>query len=466
MLLLLQEEAPAFQLKIIVAHLNHQLRGAEADADETYVQRLAGKLGLPFHRERADIQALARQTGGSIEEAARQYRYAFLGRTAQVDGAKAVFVAHNADDQVETVLMHFLRGSGPAGLRGMLPTTPLAQLRLPLLETADKQIATDIQLYRPLLEHTRAEITAYLQKQNITPRFDRSNLDTTYYRNRLRHELLPYLKTYNPQISNAIQQMSRTIQADFELLTAASREAWQAVCQAGDESVVTFSLTRWKTLHMALQRSLLRQAAWQLRRQLRDFDFQAVERARQFITAPRSHVGQQIALPGQLTLTLGYDSFTLHDAAITPPATGPQLHKDHLAVTVPGDTQLPGTNWWLCAKIVDQDMLPDNWPTGRWQAWLDADKIREPLQLRRRQPGDRFAPLGLGGHHVKVNEFMINRKVPRWDRGKWPLLGSGDEIVWIPGLGAGETARVTAKSHRLLHLRLLQETVAPLPQAK
>ncbi len=454
LLLLLHELAEPLKLHLIVAHLNHQLRGQDANLDEAYVHRLAQRLQLPFFSERADINALAARPGSSLEEAARQYRYAFLGRIALQVGSKAVFVGHNADDQVETVLMHFLRGSGLAGLRGMLPSTPLAQLRLPLLALSERSSLANIWLYRPLLAVPRSTIIHLLYHLDITPRFDRSNLDTTYFRNRLRHELLPHLKTYNPRISNALWQMSVTIQDDYAFLAEAMEVAWRMVCRIAAENVVICDLASWRTLHRAQQRSVLRRAAWQLRRQLRDFDFQAVEQARYFVSSPENHAGQQISLPGRLRLSLGYDCFVLHDAQVDPPATGPQLLVDELALSLPGETILPSTDWRLQVEEMERDALPANWPADRWQTWIDADKIRAPLLLRRRRPGDRFLPWGMAGHRVKIADLMINGKVPRWERERWPLLGSGADILWVPGVRAGAMAAVNADSTHLLHLYL------------
>jgi len=454
LLLLLHELAEPLQLRLVVAHLNHQLRGEDSDSDEAFVRRLAQNRHLPFFSERADINALASRPGISLEEAARQYRYAFLGRIAKLVGANAVFVGHNADDQVETVLMHFLRGSGLAGLRGMLPSISLAALRLPLFALPEYAALDNIWLYRPLLAVPRSVITQYLANASITPRFDRSNLDTTYFRNRIRHELLPFLKTYNPQIGNALWQMSATIREDYAFLAAIMERTWQESCRSATEKAVTFDLTIWRTLHVAQQRSLLRRAAWHLRRQLRDFDFEAVEHARHFLSAPGSTAGQQISLPGRLRLTMSYDCFIVHDARVSPPATGPQLSVAELTLMWPGETRLPGTDWRLQVESVERGALPANWMVDLWQTWLDADKINASLILRRRRPGDRFLLLGMAGHRVKINELMINRKIPRWERAQWPLVCSGDDILWVPGVRAGAVAAVDAKTVRLLHLRL------------
>ena len=179
-------------LQLYVAHLHHGARGADADADARFVAEAATEWQVPVTVERQDVPALARQHGLAFEEAARRVRYGFLIRLAGEVGAHKVAVGHNADDQAETVLMHLIRGSGPAGLRGMRPLTPITDYRM--LEPFVLNGGVDVSLVRPLLEVTRDEIERYCAEQGLTPRFDRSNLDTTFFRNRLRHELLPALE--------------------------------------------------------------------------------------------------------------------------------------------------------------------------------------------------------------------------------------------------------------------------------
>ena len=208
---LLRRLAPELRLWLHVAHLHHGLRGAEADADAAFVAELADCWGLPCTVGRIDVAALAREAGLSLEEAARQARYRFLAEVAEAGGASTLSVGHNADDQAETVLMHFLRGSGAAGLRGMLPRTPLDDYRLFPAEDGDLgdslslsgprvAVSPRLHLVRPLLAIPRTDIESYCAEYRLAPRFDRSNEDTTFFRNRLRHELLPILAAVAPSL--------------------------------------------------------------------------------------------------------------------------------------------------------------------------------------------------------------------------------------------------------------------------
>ncbi len=236
---LLRRLAPELALRLHVAHLNHGLRGPEADEDAEFVAELAACWGLPVTIGRADVAALAAQPGRSLEEAARLVRYAFLAEVADATGATTIAVGHNADDQAETVLMHFLRGSGVAGLRGMLPRAPLSDYRLG--EPAAPRIpASPRLLVRPLLAIPRADIEAYCAAHSLAPRFDRSNEDTTFYRNRLRHELLPLLATYNPAIGETLARTAAVLAGDHEIVQAALDAAWAAAARPAPDGASTW----------------------------------------------------------------------------------------------------------------------------------------------------------------------------------------------------------------------------------
>jgi tRNA(Ile)-lysidine synthase len=464
-----------YDLRIHVAHLNHCLRGDEAHADMLFVALLAMDWGVPCTIEVVDVNAVAAQRRLSLEEAARQVRYGFLADVAQQVGASAVAVGHNADDQSETVLMHFLRGAGLAGLRGMSPAVDLAGLRTIRRPSAPLP-ASHIPLLRPLLSVPRAAIEAYCQAHNLAPRFDRSNLDTTYFRNRLRHELLPLLETYNPNIRELLRRTASVVRADYELLTAARDAAWGQVVQEENQDLIRFDLERWRALPLALQRATLRRAATSLRPRLRDVDYVHVEGAMD--VAKDGSTGAQATLPQGLRLTVGYQSLQLAAADRTPSVPDwPLLWGDEpVPVALPGRTPLserhpPDTHvgasdeggpsaWWLEAGLWagDRDAILAN--PDRWTAYMDAAQLGPDLALRPRRPGDRFQPLGMGGQQVEVADFMINVKIPRRWRDHIPLLvhappgGAPDgEIAWVSGWRIDERVKITAGTGRVVRLR-------------
>lgn len=468
-----------YDLALHVAHLHHGLRGAEADADAEFVRTLAADWGLSCTVECADVPALARERRLAVEEAARRARYAFLSRVAGSTGARTIAVGHNADDQAETVLMHWLRGSGLAGLRGMIPRIPLSDYLL--LDSAPAGVASaDLALIRPLLEVTRAEIEAYCRFYGLEPRFDRSNLDTTYFRNWLRHEVLPLLARHNPNVREVIRRSARVIADDYALLRSLLEDTWPqvvlesplppeaAAARVGREPSLpregriepvlggpaegggwtgrtVFDLAAWRALPTSLQRSTLREAIHRLRRSLRNISFLHVEHA--LLVARDGTTGDQATLPCNLMLTVGYDRFTIADAEVGELLPDwPLLARaaTPLEVRVPGETLLPGCDWLLTSAVVSRPDLPLDWEanTDPWRAYLDIGVVSAAPVLRTRRAGDRFQPLGMEGHTVRLADFLTNQKVPRAARDRLPLLAAGGEILWVCGWRVDERASV------------------------
>ena len=454
---LLVELSPQLNLSLIVAHLDHQLRGRDSQADALFVQEMADRWQLPCYIEVQPIADLARQRRLSVEEAARQFRYAFLWRVASRVKASKVAVGHNADDQAETVLMHFIRGSGLAGLRGMLPDIGLDALRLPSAACPVHDSQTVPRLVRPLLEISRSEIELYCSQHRLFPRYDSSNQDTTYFRNRLRHELIPQLTSYNPNIRQVLGHTAKVVAADAQLLAAQLQETWARTVESETPDEIVFDLAGWSALPLGLKRSTLRHALYRLRPELRDIGFVPIENAIKILE--KGQTGARVSLGQDLMLTISYQTF-----AVT---AGP-IHKDrragnqpHLSpgqvvrLTVSGPTALPSSAWKVVSQVrsgQDIDWAGIN-DTDRWEALLDADAVGSELILRTRQPGDRFCPLGLGGHSQKIADFMINEKIPRTWRDQVPLLVSRGKIWWVCGYRPDDRARIRQGTKRVLSLR-------------
>jgi tRNA(Ile)-lysidine synthase len=441
----------ALEIEIYVAHLNHQLRGAEADEDARFVAATARTWGLPCTVEAYDVGALAREHKMAIEEAARRARYAFLWRVAGQVGAEQVAVAHNADDQSETVVMHWLRGSGLAGLRGMLPAVQLSALRL-LERPARAQPAW---LIRPLLETPRAAIEAYDAAHGLAPRFDRSNLDTTLYRNKLRHELIPYLgRAYKPNFPEIVRRSARVIRDDYDLLCTLRDQAWQETVRSTTSEAIVFEREAWRALHPSLQRGTIRKAVQQLRWSLRDIGFVHVENAMR--VAVEGDAGTQATLPDGLALVVDYETIAVVEAGYRPQPEWPALAVDRVELQVPGTTALPGDGE-TTIELIGREQLPAGWARNSdpWRAYLDANVTGTELALRRRREGDRFCPLGMGGRHKLVSELLVNEKVPSYWRDQVPLLVRADgEVMWVCGQRIDERAKIRADTSQAIAIEL------------
>ncbi len=419
------------QFTIHVAHLNHQLRGDASQADADFVAAIARAWNLDATIESRDVNALAQAEHLSIEEAARNARFAFLAAVAQAQGARVIAVAHNADDQAETVLMHLLRGAGMAGLRGMefKSQFPISNSQFPV---------SNLHLIRPLFDVTRAEIEAYVQANGLTPRQDQSNFDTTFFRNRLRHETLPYLETLNPNVRNILRHTANGVRDDYNFLNAAVESAFASIARESDDTII-FSREQWRALHPALQRGTLRAAIQQLRRNLRDVDWAHIENAR--LIALAKNAGAAATLPRGLMLTVGYADFVIADAArIVPLDHVPLLRAARIALPKQGRVALPDSDW-----IVETETGNDLAPTAldRWSATFDAAHCTGARYLRARLPQDRFQPAGLNGHSQTLRKYMIDAKIPRALRERLPLLIVGEQIAWVCGWRVDVRARVT-----------------------
>ncbi len=428
--------------RVIVAHFNHCLR-AEAEEDARFVANLAQEWDLPFVQEAANVHAFAREQHLSLEEAARQLRYRFLFATAERFQAQAVAVAHTANDQIETVLLNFLRGSGLRGLGGMDYVTFLTAFspRIPLV--------------RPLLGIWRDEVEAYCREHGLTPRRDLSNTSLRFRRNRIRLELLPLLESYNPRLREHLWQMSRLLREDWQILSESIETLWTKILLEKGEGFLTLDEFSLRAQPLALRRYLLRHAIETLSGRPRDVSLKTLERATQWIESksPRLKLNAEFTLQrwqGQIYL-LASESGWL---SLWPqlPSEQPLEIPDEGEITLAGDWRL-SVQRERDAQMALQKARSNTHP---YQAWIDISGLPLPLLLRPPQRGDRFAPFGMGGHTLKLSDLFINVKIPSPVRIRWPLLCAGDEILWVVGLRLSERARLRPESQMVIHLSLYQ----------
>ncbi len=380
------------------AHLEHGLRGQVSRDDHAYVIGLCLELGFPLISESADVGVHRRKAGLSIEEAARELRYAFFARAAEKVSAKVVLVGHTADDQAETVLMHILRGSGLTGLRGM---QPLSKQRGALL------------IGRPLLGTSRAETVAYCAARSLMPREDASNLSLAHLRNRLRQELLPVLRQYNPQVNTALLRLAEGAGEAAEFLEELAEKEWRSAVR-NNGGVVQLLRVRMAPLAQPLQRALARRAIELVRGDLVGVSAEHVERLLALLGGP---AGKVLRLPG-LHCTADYEGVSL---SANPPAV---VLLGESQVAVPGTTDIPGwriTVRRLAKPVVRRDPLDVCLATGAKRLWV-----------RGRRPGDRFQSVGMA-NLKKLQDFFVDARVPRAERDAVPLLTDGQALLWVVG---------------------------------
>jgi tRNA(Ile)-lysidine synthetase-like protein len=432
-----------------VAHLDHMLR-AESAAEAEFVAALARGWGLPITRAKVDVRAQA--MGANLHAAGRLARYHFLAQVAHAQGARAVAVAHHADDQAETVLMHLLRGAGSTGLRGMRPVVPWEEWGMGdgewKMEAASQPPTPNPQplLIRPLLQVTRAEIEAYCIAHGLEPLRDASNDDLRSTRNRIRHELLPQLIEYNPHIVAALRRTAAISADEQDLLERLLAAAWPTLVHERP-GAADFDGATWRALHPALQRLALRRAYARLT-SAETLGMEHVELGR---TAVAGGVGGRAELPGGVVLTVGYQGFTL---GAPPVLQEPQLLGESIALPEPPCQAELAVGWTIEASEAEFAPL-GNGARLLEQAEFDANRIAGPLIVRRRRPGDRFRPVGAPGRR-RLQDMFVDAKVPRALRAAWPVVTDGDAIVWVPGLRAPAEFVATATTRRVLRLRIVR----------
>ncbi len=489
----LHELSGDLALNIHVAHLNHNLR-PESTEDAQFVASLCRQLDLPYHESTLDADALAHAPGG-LEDAARRARYAFLCHIAHQalynetghDQVPLIAVAHNMDDQAETLLLNLIRGSGLRGLGGMRWRTKIGWPHLTSAEPGDD--SKPAWLIRPLLNIRRSEIEAFLTQRGLAWREDSSNSELHFSRNLLRHQILPQLTTINPNVVGTLTRTAQIVADDvdrLEQIDHALMADLRLTEPATDEGLERISLDygRFAALKPPQQRGVLRAAIDQLPGGLYGVDAASIARllcelqrgsdpgSPRPTSGPHSLIGS-IAwtfLSGASRASRGSRASStqnhraaqliLHLDSVAPVgAWGPQLDQESRPVELPESGIVQVDGWRLLVERLPSTELPADWDeVSSWQAFLDADKIGRP-ELSKPANGLRIAPLGMAGQTRMLGNLFTDEKIHVSLRERWPLLVNGDRdltdedhILWVCGLRSGHSARITDNTVNVLAL--------------
>lgn len=425
MLHLLLRLRTRYSTSLHVAHLNHNLRGAESAEAANFVRTHCEAHQIPVTVMTADGRLLRDRKAGSVQAVARDLRYRFLEQVADEQNARKIALGHHRDDQAETVLMNLLRGSGIRGLGGI----PRVRNRM----------------IRPLIDCTREEIERYARKEGIPHVEDSSNRTLVYGRNRIRLHLLPELaKRYNPRVVHALANAATISEAEDSLLNDMAGKELRRVLVSRSGEAFVLAIASMATLPSALRWRMIRRVAEALRGGRPGLTFQqtlAIDRlvmtagAQGAVYAPGGLRAQRTG--GSLVLSRGERQ-----------ANGRILS---CPMAVPGVTAIPGVLFSLRSEILQKGAV-DQFVPDPWTALLDADRTGMELYVRGWEEGDRFVPLGMDGRK-KLQDFFVDAKVPRDRRRSVPLVVSGDQIVWVVGFRTDERFRVTDSTQHILRLR-------------
>ena len=428
LLLVLRELAPRWGLNLSVLHLNHQLRGAESDADERYVAELASQCGLDLRAAREDVLKIVSEGGDNLEQAARRVRREFFLGFIRQGVLDRVALGHTRSDQAETVLFRFLRGAGTAGLAGMRPVTREG-------------------LVRPLLEIERAEVEQFLVDRGVAWREDASNRDLRFARNRIRHDLLPRLAQENPAVTATLARLA-AVAADEE-------RYWEAELGRVVEGrlilrppAVLFRLDWFGTLEPAVARRVIRRAIQAAKGDLLSIGMEHVERILE-LTGNREG-SARLQAPGVDVLR----SFDW--VRFAPPGSYGAGDRDYeLPVPVPGRVDLPGGRSFVRLEL-DPSAGCAGSAYNKDGTELDWGRISCGLRIRNWRPGDRYRPVRHTGE-TKIKSLFQEARIPLWERRGWPVLTCGDSIVWSRQFGAAADYAASGETECGLRVREVGE---------
>lgn len=432
LLYLLNDMRDEFGIELCIAHMDHMARQQESQEDARFVKALGEKLGLETYIEKIDVLKKKEALKTSFQETARILRYRFLRATMKRANATKLALGHNADDQVETILINLIRGSGLKGLGGMPESRG--------------------EIIRPLIDCTRSEIEGYLEKRGLESRTDSSNVSKKYLRNRIRLELIPTLKNYNENITSNLLETAKIIRDDDRCLEDQSRLIYaQVAVSQMDGTEVELNREQFNRQPPAFQKRLVRQAIFSIRGNLRRI---STSHIRQVIKLFQSSMrGKSVNLPDGLTAIDGRVGvkFQRNSKGRLTNASADELDSSATELVIPGSTNIRKVDINLHAKILTLGNWTDRDHYPR-RAFLDFDKTGPGIQARFFRPGDRFVPLGMTGRK-KLKAFFIDEKIARESRESIPILTTrmGD-IIWVYGKRISEKFRVTDKTQNILHI--------------
>ncbi len=440
--------AQRFSLRVGVAHLNHCLRQKDSDDDAEFVAFLARKFDLPCYIKKEDVNKYRHEKKLSLEEAARIVRYRFFESVAEKYIFNKIALGHNADDNAELVIMHLLRGSGPLGISGIPPVR-------------------DGKIIRPLMKLTKSEILEFLTINELKFVLDKSNFDERYLRNRIRHRLIPHLKSsYNKKIVETINRFASIVSSEEEWVDDLINSMFNKFVLTAENNSVALSIFSINELHIAARRRIIRKAIAEIKGNLRRISFSHIDSIISLLNS--GPASGYIDLPDRIRIKRDGDiiTFLREKGALR------DLHKEssdknklsfeyRILKPEAGFKEEISPNSLLIKELglkinffeINIKNLSDIYRTGHNVAFFDMDKLCFPLVVRNVRPGDRFQPFGMSGTQ-KVKKYFINNKITRIQRDRCPILLSQEKIIWVVGYRIDDCFKVKQSTENILKVEV------------
>lgn len=414
-----------YDIKLIAAHVNHGLRGEEADKDEDYVRQYCRSIDVPFYSIKVDLNKLAKEKKISCESAGREVRYNFFEDLMHKTNAQKIALAHNANDQAETVLMRLMRGTGVEGLTGIKPVR-------------------DNIFIRPIINISRDEIEEYCDKHKLSPRIDKTNLESIYTRNKIRLDLIPYIKeNFNKDVIGAINNLVFMVTKDNEYLEIISKEKYKKYCSKKDLKVI-INKDAFNE-HEAILTRIIRLSLLELKGNLLDLEKVHIY---DIINVQANETGKRIILPDQIIAYNNYGNIELYkqkDLTVL-------RNDDEYNLSLNDTAEISEMNLKVSTSILPKGSNI-NYKENEMIKYFDYDKVQEKMIIRFRRNGDKFTPFGMKGSK-KLKDLFIDLKIPQEERDNIPLICFGDEIAWVIGYRISNKFKVDKNTNRILEIKL------------
>jgi len=416
-----------YNIEIFAVHINHMIRGADAERDEKFVENLCRSKGVPFFLFKEDIPYIAKKMGYSEEEAGRIIRYKALREVLNRVKGDKIAVAHNKNDVVETIILNILRGSGMEGLIGIKPVSG--------------------NIIRPMIEFSRSEIEDYIEKKELSFVSDKTNFEDFYRRNKVRLKLLPFIKeNFNVDVAENLYRLSKLLSSEDDYMNIQTKNICEKICIFNTDKVL-ICVDSLKSCHIALKRRIIREAYKKVKGDLKGFEFVNVEDVLKLIDKQTS---SKINLPFEIEALKSYNYLIIRKVSNI------KKTEFYTELNIPGRTIIDGIGIFE-ASVFNIDEI-DKFNKSENTQFFDYDKINGRIIVRNRKPKDTIQPLNMKGTK-KLKNFFIDEKVPLELRDKIPLVVSEGEIIWVVGYRISDKFKLNINTKKVLALeyKLLEE---------
>lgn len=429
------------EITLYVVHVNHMMRGIEADRDEQFVRELCKNYGLTYQCFSYEVRKIAAEESLSEEEAGRKIRYESFLNVCKKYKCNKIAIAHNKNDNAETVLFHLIRGSGIRGLSGIDITRTVTTLN-----------NQEVEIIRPLLSLKRSEIEEYLSKMNFDYIVDSSNLTDDYSRNKIRNQVLSYItKEINTKAVEHITKAAEQIGEVSDFIDQLIDNKYKRIAKE-DRDEICLSLEELQKEDIVIQKGIIRKAIEKLSKCLKDIEYKHIEKILELKEKP---VGKTVHLPNGLGSKKAYDSILIYKNNNTEEEKETKKHEINSAVLpIPGDYELKNYGKRIKTKLIVYDKNA-RIPNNSCNKWIDYDKIKNTVVIRNRTEGD-YLQINKNGGNKKLKDYFIDKKIPREMRDNILLIADGNHIIWILGDGEriSEYYKVNENTKRILWMNL------------